>query len=74
MASNGGDSHLLVVITPLKDPPAEIKREKLHVVTYNIFFSEFFTNERFDHILKLLQEISADVICLQEGSFFIYQN
>jgi len=49
-----------------KGESANLQLETLKIVTYNIYFGEYFQGERYREILHLIKEIDADIICLQE--------
>ncbi|MEQ8756684.1 MAG: endonuclease/exonuclease/phosphatase family protein [Coleofasciculus sp. G1-WW12-02] len=44
----------------------DIKTRKLTLVTYNIWFSDYYRQQRHEAILKLIQDCDADAIALQE--------
>lgn len=50
----------------VSDPTTSVKKKKLKLITYNVWFGELEMETRNNAIFKILEEEEADIICLQE--------
>lgn len=44
-----------------------LKLTTIRIATWNVWFSSYCYDERFNEIMRILKESKADIICLQEG-------